>query len=143
MSDTVKPPPLFWVISVIALAWYLMGSFAYISSHSQTVETLTPIYGDTGTAILMDRPMWQVVVWAVAVFAGLIGSLGLLLRKSWSKIMFVLSLLGGIGWNAWIFSSGFFEHGMAFDKVLTVLVIVIPIFLIWFAGKKAAKGYLT
>jgi hypothetical protein len=39
-----------------------------------------------------SRPQWLIIVYAIAVFTGLLGSIGLLLRKRWSVTAFVVSL---------------------------------------------------
>lgn len=143
MSDKVKPPALFWVISIVALLWFVMGSLAYITSHSYTAEMLIPIYGEEGTRIILERPSWQVAVWAMAVFGGLIGSIGLLLRKTWSKFLFMASLIGALAYDVWAFTSGYFAHSTGFDKFIFLMAVIMPAFLIWFCAKKTAKDIVT
>jgi len=38
------------------------------------------------------RPQWLFAVYGVAIFSGLTGAIGLLLRKSWASMLFGLSL---------------------------------------------------
>ena len=39
-----------------------------------------------------EYPTWITIIFAIAVFSGLLGSLGLLLKKKWSKLAFIISL---------------------------------------------------
>lgn len=143
MSERIKPPALFWVISILALLWNLMGVMAYLGMTMMPPDLLVEAYGQEYADVMASRPAWATAAFAIAVFAGVLGCIGLLLRKSWAKILFILSLIGVIVQNVWGFMSGAFNLVGTSDKIMTVLVIIVAIFLIWFAQKKAAKGYLS
>ncbi len=143
MSERIKPPALFWVISILALLWNLMGVMAYLGMTMMPVEALVESYGQEYADVMATRPAWATGAFAIAVFGGLLGCIGLLLRKSWSKILFIISLLGVVVQNIWGFMSGSFNLVGTSDKILTVLIIIVAVFLIWFAQKKTAKGYLN
>jgi len=115
MSEGIKPTAIFWIIAIIALLWYLMGCAAYVYGHFVTPEELVPVYGQEGSDIVMGRPMWQVAAWALAVFGGLLGTIGLFLRKAWSRIMFAIALLGAVVYDIWVFTSGYFQYSLGFD----------------------------
>ncbi len=142
MSKDVQSSAVFWIVAILALLWYLMGCAAYIYGHSVTPETLIPIYGQEGSDIVMGRPVWQVAGWALAVFGGLIGTFGLLLRKSWSRIMYVIALIGAIIYDVWVFTSGYFQHSLGFDKFIFVMSVLAPVLLIFFCTKMISKGVL-
>jgi len=143
MSERIKPPALFWVISILALLWNLMGVMAYLGMTMTPPEAFIEAYGQEYADVMASKPAWATAAFAIAVFGGLLGCVGLLLRKSWAKILFILSLLGVIVQNIWGFMSGSFNLVGTSDKVLTVLVLIVAVFLIWFAQKKTAKGYLN
>lgn len=142
MSEGVKPTAIFWVVAIVALLWFLMGCAAYVYGHYVTTEELLPIYGEKGTEIVQGRPVWQVAAWAIAVFGGLLGSLGLLLRKSWSRILFVLALIGAVVYDIWVFTSGYFQYSLGFDKFIFVMSVLAPLLLILFANRMISKGVL-
>jgi MFS superfamily sulfate permease-like transporter len=80
----------------------------------------------------------------VAVFAGLLGALGLLIRKGWSRSLLFLSLLALLvqfGW--WIFISGAMEVIGPSMLTMPIVVIVVGIFLVWIANHAAKRGWLT
>jgi len=143
MSDSTKPGPLFWVISVLALLWNGAGVMAYLFMTQATPESVAEQYGQAFADIFAAKPAWATGAFAIAVFAGLLGCVALLLRKKWAFTLFVVSLLGVIIHNIWGVMAGTLSVVGTSDKIMTVAVMVIGIFLIWFARKKTAKGFLT
>jgi len=143
MSNSTKPSVIFWIISGIAFLWNLLGCAIYVMTHFIPAEALVKAYTQAGADLFMSKPVWAVSAFAISVFAGLLGSLGLLLRKAWAQYLFILSLIGVIIHDIWGVSAGTLAYVGAFDKFMTVAVVVIAIFLIWFARKKTAKGILT
>lgn len=143
MTNGVKPTTLFWVISIIALLWNLMGVMAYLGSYAITQEMMVDAYGEAGAAAMASKPAWATAAFAISVFAGVLGSIALLLRKSWATHLFILSFVGVIVHNIWNFMSGAFGYVGTADKVLAALVVVICLFLIWFARSNSAKGVLS
>ena len=143
MSDTNKPPTLFWVIAGLATAWNLLGFAMFWYVRSMTPQKAAEDYGQAFADIFATKPTWATGAFFVSVFAGLLGSIGLLLRKSWATSLFIISLIGILVHNFWGISAGTWGVIGTFDKVMTFAVMAIAIFLIWFARKKNAKGYLN
>ena len=143
MSDGIKPSTGFWVISIIALLWNLMGAWSYIYMTQLTPETVLENHGAEFAEIFASKPAWATGAFAIAVFAGVLGCVGLLMRKSWSKLLFILSLIGVIIHNIWGVMAGTLSAVGTSDKIMAVIVIVVALFLIWFAYKKTAEGVLT
>jgi len=142
MPDTFPPKTSFWVISIIALLWNIMGVVAYIGMTQLTPELAAEAYGQEFADIFAAKPAWSTGAFAIAVFAGFLGCIALLLRRKWATTLFILSLIGIIVHNIWGVMAGTLSVVGTFDKVMAVAVIVIAIFLIWFARKKTAEGIL-
>jgi len=142
MAEGVKPTTGFWVISVIALLWNLMGVAAYWMMTTTSIEEIAAQYGQGFADIFATKPAWATGAFAIAVFGGLLGCIALLLRKSWAKILFILSLIGVIVHNIWGVTAGTLDHVGTFDKVMTIAVMVIGIFLIWFSSRMTSNGVL-
>ena len=141
-QSTSKPPVWFWIVSVVALLWNGMGVNAYLQQAYMT-DAFKAQYNAEQLEAVANTPAWVTAAFAIAVFAGLLGCIGLLLRKKWAKPLFLLSLLGIIGQNIHgIFMTNNVEIFGNVAVIFTVLVIVIAIFLIWFANKGIAKGWL-
>ncbi len=143
MASSVKPTALFWIIAVAALLWNIMGVGAYLGSHAITAEELIAAYGKDGAGAMLGKPAWATGAFAISVFAGLLGSLALILRKSWARILFVLSFIGVVIHNVWNVMINAFQYVGTADKVLTAVVLVVCIFLIWFAHSNTNKGVLS
>lgn len=120
-----------------------MGVGAYLMMTTITKEDLVAQYGQEFGDIFAAKPAWATGAFAIAVFAGLLGSVALLIRKKWALHLFILSLIGVIVHDIWGIMAGTLSVVGTFDKVMTVMVVVIGVFLIWFTKKKIAKGYIT
>ena len=144
MAETAsKPKALFWVISAAALVWNLMGLMAFAMHTMMTPEILATLPA-TDQANYAALPSWYTIVFGVAVIAATLGCIGLLLRKKWATILFMLSLAAVIIQQIvfWVMTDIGKSLG-GFNLVMTIMIPIIAIFLIWFARKKTAKGWLS
>ena len=80
---TPKPPMWFLIISIIALVWNALGVFAYLGQSLMTDEMLAQL-PEADQQMYANLPSWYIGAFAVAVFAGTIGSLGLVIKKKWA-----------------------------------------------------------
>ncbi|VAW11040.1 hypothetical protein MNBD_BACTEROID03-2112 [hydrothermal vent metagenome] len=100
MTNTtrVKPPIWFWIVSVLALLWNLLGVMAYLAQVNMTDETLAAL-PEAERALYENQPIWATMAFAIAVWGGALGSLALLLRKRWARAVLLISLIGIIVQN--------------------------------------------
>lgn len=142
MTTTNKPNTLFWVISIVALLWNLAGVAAYMVQKLMT-DDMKAAMSEAERTIIDNTPMWYHVAFALAVWFGLLGCIALLLRKKWAKPVFVISLIGIVGQMIYnLFLSGAMDIYGPGAAIMPVLVIIIGIFLIWYAGNCTNKGWL-
>ncbi|BDW91517.1 MULTISPECIES: hypothetical protein [Flagellimonas] len=143
MTTTVKPPTWFWVVSIIALLWNLMGVFNYLNqafNQQAILETLDQAQREAFEGI----PAWATAAFALAVFSGTLACIGLLLRKKWARPLFILSLLAAVvQFIHWLFISNAVEAFGPSTYAMPVIVIIIGIYLILFSKKGIEKGWLT
>ncbi|USD25655.1 hypothetical protein [Flagellimonas marinaquae] len=143
MTTTVKPPTWFWVVSIIALLWNLMGVFNYLNqafNQQAILETLDQAQREAFEGI----PEWATAAFALAVFSGTLACIGLLLRKKWARPLFILSLLAAVvQFIHWLFISNAVEAFGPSTYAMPVIVIIIGIYLILFSKKGIEKGWLT
>jgi len=138
-----KPPVLFWVVSVLALLWNLMGVFNYLSTKFNKVEILETMTQEQ-RALFEGVPAWATAVFAIAVFSGAIASIGLLRRKKWAKPLFVLSLVAAVlQFTNWLFLQNAAEVYGRGVYIMPMLVVVIGLFLIFFSKRGIQKGWLA
>ena len=136
-QSTKKPPVWFWIISAIALIWNAMGVDHYIGQAYNT-ERWRSALTDEQFEIISTIPSWVTGTFAIAVFAGVLGSLGLLLRKKWAYYLFVLSLLAVVLQMGYILIQGYADN-----IFMTISIIVFSIFIVWVTKKSISKGWIS
>lgn len=142
MNTSVKPPVWFWVVSVIALLWNLMGVYNYLYQAFNQVAILESL-DQAQREVFEGTPAWATAAFALAVFTGLIGSIGLLLRKKWAKPLFVVSLITAVvQFIHWLFISGAVEAFGPSTYTMPIIVVIIGIYLIFFSKQGIQKGWL-
>jgi len=144
MSDLLdsRPTTTFWIIGGAALVWNLIGLVFYYSHVTMTPEALAG-FTDAQQEFFNATPMWATSAYAIAVNAGALGSLVLLLRKSWAVPLFALSLLGILAQNvhAFLLANGLKVWGSG-GIVLPAIVIVIGVALLMYSRTTKDKGWL-
>jgi len=131
----------FWAISAFALIWTVLGSMNYfMQMNADTVATLP----ETHRAIIIGRPAWATGGFALSVFAGALGGLLLLLRKSAASYLFIGSLLGTsvtMIHTARIATSTI-DFSAAEILVMIVMPLVVAAFLIWYSRRAEGRGWI-
>ncbi len=146
MTDSInKPNTPFWIIGIVALIWNLMGVFAYISQVTMTEEALVAL-PEMERAMYENVPAWATAAFAIAVFAGALGCILLLLRKKLAITVFAISLVAILVQMIYNF---FIHLGKATEvygpesMIMPVMVIIIGFFLVWYSRRCNAKGWLS
>ena len=144
MNDVLsaKPPGWFRIVAVLALLWNLVGVWSYLSKVGMAPEMMkmTP----EEVELVASMPAWATAGFAIAVFGGVLGSLGLLLGKAWARLLFILSLLGMLGqFGWWLLMSGAMERMGASSAAMPAVVVLIGVLLVWLANMGIKKGWLT
>ncbi len=143
-SQTVKPPVWFWVVSVIALLWNLMGVMNYLGQAFMKEELQAQMPSDQ-VALMENTPAWVTAAFAIAVWGGAIGCIGLLLRKKWGKAALAISLLGILVQMGYAFfmTNAAEVYGQTQGIIIPLLVITIGVFLLLFARFSDKKMWLS
>ncbi len=138
-----KPARWFWIVSGIALAWNLMGVVSYLMQVMITEEALA-VLPEAERLLYESFPAWVTGLFAIAVFGGTTGSIGLLLKKKWAQPALVVSLICVLIQMAYyLFVMDPVAVYGAVAAVMPVIVIVIAIFLVWFAKMSTARAWLS
>jgi len=141
-NSTLKPPTWFWVVSVIALLWNLMGVFSYLTQAYTSIEQLEAM-SQAELALFEGQPAWVTGAFAIAVFGGTLASIALLLRKKWAKSVFILSFIAAIAqFIHWLFMTNSMEVYGVQVYVMPILVVILGIYEIFFAKQGIQKGWL-
>ena len=141
---TTKPPAWFWVVSAVALLWNLVGAMAYLAQAFITDEGKAMLLAEK-LELLENTPAWATAAFAIAVWAGVLGCIGLLVRKKWARPVLLLSLLGILVQMAYSFfmTNAVEVYGAAQGVVMPLLLIGIGIGLVLFAKSSQNKGWIS
>ncbi len=144
MSESNKPSILYWIIAIVALLWNGMG----VKSYLETAYKAESVWSELSTeqvTFMEGLPAWMTALFAIAVFGGLLGSIGLLLRKKWAAPLFVISFLTATVQQLYLlFGTDMMD---VFDEnnpyVMPILIIVFGAFLVWYSKDAKSKGILS
>jgi hypothetical protein len=140
--DKTSPPVWFWVISVVALLWYLMDMSAFFMRVFMTDDAIKAM-PENQQHLYRNIPLWVNIVFACEVFGGTLGSVGLLLRNKWALPVFVVSILGVLSQTFHIFFLTDAASTMGAPAVvMPLLAILIGIGMIVLAKTAISKGWL-
>ena len=139
----MKIPKWFWVVAIFFLLWNIMGVFSFFA-HTFISEEALAALPDNEKELYGDYPIWTTIVFAIAVFFGLFCSLGLLLKKRWSKIAFIISLCAIIPQmiHNVFFTKSMDVYGPGQAATMPIMVLVFGFFLIWFSNYAINKNWL-
>ena len=144
MTDQQNKIPIwFWVVSILLLLWNLTGVANFIMQLTVTEVALQEM-PEVDRNFIENYPVWAFVAFGIAVFGGVAGSIGLLLKKKIAKQLFIASLLGIVvqfSYNMTIALS--MEVYVTKIAGMAVVLIGIGFFAIWLSINGTQKGWLA
>ena len=142
-SSTNKPPVWFWIVSVIAFIWNGMGIMVYLAQAYMTEDDIKAL-PEAQQALYADIPAWATAAFAIAVWAGLLGCIALLLRKRWAKPILLVSLIGIVVQMFYnlVISNAMDVYGLG-GAIMPIMVLIIGVSLIRFSNLAIAKNWIS
>lgn len=134
MSEVVGAQPPAWVriVGLLGLLWNLIGVYFYLGR--------VGLIGDGAAAAAMGGgENWVTAAFAISVFGGAIGCVGLLMLKSWSRLLLVVSLLAVLAQDYAVFSAGVSGNALVMPALVTAIALV----LAWVAHAGVKRGWLN
>jgi hypothetical protein len=144
MAQSSKPivPGWYWAVAGLALLWEAGGCYAYLTQVSAGAKALAALPA-AERAVWQAMPPWIWGAYAVAVWVGLSGAIGLLMRQSWARAALIVSLAGVIVQFGWMFLRTDIVAAKGLSATfLPAAIFIVGLFLIWFAGFAGRKGWL-
>lgn len=137
-----KPGRGFWIISVVALVWNLLGIMSYVMQVSMTPEQLAEMQ-DAERLLYSGIPAWVTGAYAIGVFGGTLGSIALLLRKAWAVPVFIVSLVAIVVQmgHALLMTDAVEVLGPT-AAIMPLVITAVAAFLVWYALSARKKGWL-
>ena len=144
MNETPQKTPVhLWIVAVIAVLWNAVGAFDYIATQTK-MESYMSQFTQEQLEYFYAFPVWMVAAWATAIWGSLLGSIFLLMRKSWAVPLFGLAILGLAVSSVYNFvlSNGLEVMGDT-AGIFTVVIWVIALFLFFYSRAMAKRGVLN
>ena len=142
-ETTVKPPTWFWIVSVLALLWNLIGVSQYLMQAYMGIEELEQM-SEAQRLLYESLPAWVTGAFAMAVWGGAIGCILLLLKKKLAVGVLLISLIGIVAQVSYnLFVSNNFEVFGIQAVIMPIVILIIGIALFLFARKASANHWLT
>ena len=136
---------LFWIISVIALLWNLMGCFQWFAQYNMWKNPASrENLPEAMQGIFDQQPEWTYAVFAIAVITGTLGCIGLLMRKSWASTLFLISLITVVFLQLYyLTTTDALEKLGPSSLFMPSMVILFAVFLLYYSKKSTAQGILN
>lgn len=148
MQDTVQPraPAHLWIVGILSLLWNCFGGYDYTMSRLRNLDYLASMGGDPNTmlAYMDSMPIWASFGWGLGVWAALLGSVLLLMRRRYAVHAFIASLVG----MALSFGGQYLgpppppEMTQGAMKYVPLLIIALGIAQFYYAWRQRANGLL-
>ena len=139
------PPPSFWAVALIGLAWNLFWGVDYWMTRSRNIDYLKQS-GDPQVILdwIDSFPLWAQFCWGLGVWGSVAGSVLLILRSRHAIAAFLISLVGAVGSLGYqtLFSDIPASLDTAAGKLVAVAIPLIVIFQWQFSRRAAANGVL-
>jgi hypothetical protein len=137
-----KPPLWFSLIVGVALLWNLAGLLAVVADIRLTAAAIAALPAQQ-QALYAARPFWSVIASVVAVGAGTLGCISLLIRKKWALILLFASLFGVVLQDIGIFLiAGAARVPNPVPFVLQGIVLLVALGLIALAHRATRNAWL-
>ena len=139
MDERAEPaantPAWYWAVAVACLLFEAAG--AYLFANSLTIDANSlPL---DQRAIFEATPKWMTFTWGVAIAAGLLGALGLLLRRRFAQAFLLASVLAVAVQFSGLFLVRQLRELTAEDHLVVPIVILLLAYAFWQASKIAAR----
>jgi hypothetical protein len=127
-------------VAIGALLFEAAGAFLFANSLTLDPATL-PL---DQRAVYDATPQWMTIAWAVAIGTGLIGAVGLILRRRFAELALLVSLIAVAVQFSGIFLVKQLRELTPEDHLLVPVVILVLAYAIWQTAKLAhRKGWLV
>lgn len=144
MSDAIdaRPPAWFWIVAVLGLLWELFGVAMYLM-HVGVLPNAAEM-SDAERSLMESSPIWVTGLFAIGVFGGALGTLGLVLRKGWARPLLILSLIAVIlQFGGWLLATDAIALIGPSVFVMPAVIVVVAILLAWVASVGVRRGWLA
>lgn len=137
-------PTIFWVVGGLLTLWGAMGVFACVQQFRLGADAMGPA-SDYDRTLYAALPGWYNYVYAVAVGAGFLGGLALLMRAGVARMLFIVSLVAVVLQFGWLFGTTdlIAQKGAVAVVPFPLFIAAVAVFGVWYAGHAARRGWIS
>ena len=143
VAAATSRPTSFWVIAIAALVWNLLGAAMFYMQVNMSPEQLAAMTAEQ-RQVYEGTPPWLNIAFGIGVFGGVLGAIGLLMKKKWATPLFLISLIAVLVQMvaAYALTPAWAVYGIT-GLIMPVLVVLVALLLWRYSGKAAARGWLS
>ena len=135
-AETSSTPIWYWPVAVAALLFEGAGAYLFADSLRLDPATL-PL---DQRAVYDATPQWMTIAWAIAIGAGLLGAVGLLLRRRFAEPLLLISLIAVAVQFSGIFLVRQLRELTPEDHLVLPIVILLFAYGFWQTSKLARRN---
>ena len=125
-----KRPWHLWLISILAILWYLSGTFTILMAQAGKLPNLSV----DEAAYYSAQPIWFVILTDISLFSALTASLALLFKSRFAVWLFSLSLTTICITNIYDLAAGTSRaYANSAAMAVTIIIVVIAILLLFYS----------
>lgn len=137
-----KPPKWYYAIAGVLTFWALIGCYSYLAQVTMSaadLAALPPAQRD----LMAGLPTWITAMYAIAVWSALAGAICLLLRLTFARPAYIVSLVAIIVQFGWTLVALPIIQTMGFAEAagFPIFIAVVGAASVWFSAKAAANGW--
>jgi hypothetical protein len=143
MPQAVKPPLHLWIVGIAALLWNLVGAYDYVMTQTRNADYMAQ-FTQEQLDYFYGFPTWVEFFWALAVWGSLVGSILLLMRRSWAVPVFLVSFVSMVITAIYNFGLSDGRSVMGTEGLVFSLVIFVVALFLWrYARAMKVRGVLV
>ena len=135
-AETAATPAWYWLVAIACLLFETAGAFLFANSLTLDPASL-PL---DQRAVFEATPQWMTVAWAIAIGAGLLGAIGLLVRRNVAEPLLLVSLLAVAVQFSGLFLVRQLRELTPEDHLIVPIVILLLAYGFWQTSKIARRN---
>jgi hypothetical protein len=144
MNQTTRKTPVhLWIVGILAVLWNAVGAYDYIATQYK-IESYMSQFTPEQLEYFYNFPVWVDAAWAIAIWASVLGSLALLMRKPLAVWLFGVAILGLATSSVYNFVLSDGKAIMGEEAVtFTIVIWLIAFFLYFYSSAMIKRRVLT
>lgn len=142
-TPAIKTPWHLWVVGAVSLLWNAVGALDFTMTQTKNASYMGQFSAEQ-LEYFYGFPLWAVIAWGIATWGSIVGSLLLLLRRTFAERVFLVVLVAmavTFTYN-FLLSDGLKIMGGVGPAIFTGVIIVIGVLLWFYARAMSRRGVL-